>query len=303
MSLHVVVGAGAIGSGVATLLANAGEQVRVVTRRGGGPVHPAVERVAADAADAHRLASLARGAVALYNCANPPYHRWPTDWPPIADSLLAAAETAGAVLVTTANLYGYGPVDRPMTEEMPLAATGRKGRVRAGMWHNALAAHEAGRVCVTEARAGDYLGAGSQSLVGDMMLPALRAGRTARVPASLDQPHTFTYTGDVARTLVTLATDERAWGRPWHVPSNPALTLRQLAAEYCAIAGAPAPRLARYPRWSLRAIAPLSPLIREFVEISYQFEAPFVMDSTLAERTFGLKPTPLSEVLSELITG
>jgi uncharacterized protein YbjT (DUF2867 family) len=73
MSLHVIVGAGPVGTSVAQLLAADGEQVRIVTRRGAGPTHPLVERVAADASDADRLRELTAGAVALYNCANPPY--------------------------------------------------------------------------------------------------------------------------------------------------------------------------------------------------------------------------------------
>ncbi|MGC1212288.1 MAG: FAD-dependent monooxygenase, partial [Micromonospora sp.] len=54
MALHVIVGAGPVGTATARLLAERGERVRVVTRRGTGPEHPAVERVAADAADADR---------------------------------------------------------------------------------------------------------------------------------------------------------------------------------------------------------------------------------------------------------
>ncbi len=136
MSLHVVVGAGPIGTGVATLLAAEGERVRLITRSGSGPSHPAIERVAADAADATRLRHLTKGAVALYNCANPPYHRWPIDWPPLADAMLNAAKATDAILAITGNLYGYGPVDGPMTEDLPLAATTRKGRVRAKMWND-----------------------------------------------------------------------------------------------------------------------------------------------------------------------
>src|SRR5437879_9234374 len=76
MSLHVIVGAGPVGTATATLLADRGEQVRVVTRRGTGPERPEVERIAADATDADRLAELCEGAVALYNCASPQYHQW-----------------------------------------------------------------------------------------------------------------------------------------------------------------------------------------------------------------------------------
>ncbi len=53
--LHVVVGAGPVGSAVAEILAEQGHRVRVVTRSGSGPESPQVERVRADAADAARL--------------------------------------------------------------------------------------------------------------------------------------------------------------------------------------------------------------------------------------------------------
>jgi NAD(P)-dependent dehydrogenase (short-subunit alcohol dehydrogenase family) len=152
MSLHVIVGAGPVGSGVAKLVAERGERVRLISRRGSGPDQPLVERVAADATDAGRLSELAAGAAALYNCANPAYHRWLTDWPPIAEALLTAAERSGAVLAIASNLYGYGPVGAPITDATPLAATHPKLRIRADMWRDALARHEAGRIRVTSPR-------------------------------------------------------------------------------------------------------------------------------------------------------
>ncbi len=297
MPLHLVVGAGPSGSSVALLLADSGEQVRVVTRRGSGPEHPAIERVAADASDAARLRELARGTVAIYNCVNPPYHRWTTDWPPIAAALLGAAEGSGAVLAITGNLYGYGPVDAPMTEDLPLAATTRKGRVRARMWLDALAAHRAGRVRVTEARGSDYVGADAQSMF-TYAGPALLAGKTARLPVNLDLPHSVTYTGDMARTLVTIARDERAWGRPWHVPTAPARTIRDMLTDFSRLAGAPEPRLAVLPRSLMRAVGVFSRQLRELDEMRYQFERPFVLDSSRATRELGLTATPLPESLA-----
>ena len=152
MSLHVIVGAGPVGTATARLLAERGERVRMVTRRGNGPEHAAIERIAADATDAARLSALTAGAVALYDCANPLYYRWLTDWPPLASALLAAAERSGAVLATVSNLYGYGPVDAPIKAATPLAATHPKLRLRAQMWRDALAAHQAGRIRATEVR-------------------------------------------------------------------------------------------------------------------------------------------------------
>ncbi|SNY80279.1 Saccharopine dehydrogenase NADP binding domain-containing protein [Nocardia amikacinitolerans] len=183
MSSHVVIGAGATGSATARLLADSGDRVRLVTRSGSGPVHERIERVAADATDAARLTELTRGAATLFNCAAPPYDRWPTDFPPLAAALLAAAERTGADYVMLGNTYGYGPVDGPVTAELPMAATSAKGLVRARMWHDARAAYEAGRVRVTEVRANDFLGAHAYSpftlMVGGRCWPDRRLGGPA----------------------------------------------------------------------------------------------------------------------------
>ena len=302
MARHLVVGAGPVGSHTALLLADAGHDVRLVTRSGGGPAHPLIERVAFDASDPAAMATAAAGAAAVYNCANPAYHRWVSDWPPIATALLDAAAAYDAVLVTMSNLYGYGPVDAPMTEDTPLAATGVKGRVRAQMWEQALAAHEAGRVRVTEARASDFFGPGVVgSHLGERVVPRLLAGKGIRVIGDPDQPHSWTYVPDVARTLVTLANDERAWGRAWHVPSPPPLTQREAITRLCEAAGVPAVSVGAMPAWALRAAGLVVPMLRELREVTYQFEAPFVLDSSRAESTFGLTPTAYDEATAATV--
>ncbi|GAA1799398.1 NAD-dependent epimerase/dehydratase family protein [Luedemannella flava] len=295
MNLHVIVGAGAVGSTAAQLLAERGDRVRMVTRSGSGPSHPAIELVAADATDADRLAALAEGAVALYNCANPLYHRWLTDWPPLASSLLAAATRSGAALVTMGNLYGHGPVDEVMTAHTPLAATHPKLRLRADMWRDALARHEAGQIRAVEVRASDFLEA--RSVFSEALGNPLLAGRRGYVPAPLDVPHTFTSTTDAARTLVAVATDERAFGRAWLVPSNPALTVRQLADRFVAVNGAPKARLTEIPHLAVRAIGLFAPFIRELETTRYQFTSPYIMDATETTDVFALHPTPLDDVL------
>jgi len=67
MSLQIVVGAGPVGTATARLLAERGDQVRVITRSGSGP--EGVERIAADATDADVLARYAEGASTIYSCA------------------------------------------------------------------------------------------------------------------------------------------------------------------------------------------------------------------------------------------
>ena len=299
---HLVVGAGPIGSAVVRRVVAAGDRVRVVTRSGSGPDLPGVEKVAADASDGARLVGLASGADVIYNCVNPQYHRWPTDWPPVADALLAAAESSGAVLVTTANLYVYGKVDAPMTEQTPLDGAGTKARVRIRMWEDALAAHQAGRVRATEARGADYVGPGSESHLGERTIPKLLAGKNVQVLGSPDTLHTWTYTEDMAMTLVALGADERAWGRAWHVPSALECTQREAIARLAEMAGVPMPKVSTIPGFLLKALGLVNPIMRELPEVAYQLEQPFVMDSSAAQHELGLLPTPADEALRAILS-
>ena len=306
----LVIGAGVVGSRVARLLAEAGHRVSVVSRHGSGPT--GVTHLAADAADAAAMASLAEGAAVIYNCVNPAYHRWPADWPPIAASVLGAAERSGAVLVTLSNLYGYGPAARslgvgaydrahPMTETTPLAATGRKGQVRGRVWRDALAAHQAGRVRVAEVRASDFVGPGATSALGERIVGRVRQGKSASVLGRVDRLHTWSFTEDVARMLVVAGTDPGAWGRAWHVPSNEPLTQRQVIGDFAQAAGVGQVRVGTIPPVLLRGMGLLWPLMRELRETEYQFRDDFIMDSTAAQATFGLKPTPWEEVVAATV--
>jgi nucleoside-diphosphate-sugar epimerase len=303
MSKHIVVGAGPIGTATALLLAESGSEVVVVTRSGSGPNHPAITRTATDASSSADMTRLAAGAVAIYNCANPAYHQWATDWPPIARALLTAAAHADAVLVTTSNLYGYGPVAGPMTEDLPLAARGTKGTIRAQMWRDALAAHDAGRVRATEVRGSDYVGPGAESHLGERVIPRLLAGKDVTVMKSADSPHTWTATNDVARLLVTVALDEQTWGRPWHVPSNPPRTQREAGADLCRVAGVDPVKVKEYPSLLIRGMGLFNPVMRELPEVAYQFEDPFILDSTAAQTTFDLAPTPWDDMQAGAIDG
>jgi len=304
--LALVVGAGVIGSRVAGMLAERGDRVTLVSRRGAGPAEPgAVTRVAADAADAGAMARLAEGVAVIYNCVNPPYHRWPADWPPIAASVLGAAERSGAVLVTLSNLYGYGPGGpggyaeaHPMTEATPLAATGPKGRIRARVWQDALAAHQAGRVRVAEVRAADFVGPGAQSALGERIVRHVRQGKKVSVLGRAGRPHTWSFTDDVARMLVTAGTDPGAWGRAWHVPSNEPRSQRQVVDDFARAAGVGQVRVSEIPSVVLRGMGLAWPLMRELRETEYQFREDFVMDSSAAQARFGLKPAPWEEIVA-----
>jgi nucleoside-diphosphate-sugar epimerase len=295
---HLVVGAGPVGRHVAQLLADRGSEVVVATRSGSDTGIAGVTHHRLDASDPVALSAAAEGAAVLYNCANPPdYTTWDAVWPPLAASMLTAAERSGAVYAITGNLYPYGPVTVPMHEGLPDAATDHKGVLRARMWADARTLHDAGRIRAVEVRGSDYVGAG----VGEnghvtRQLPRMLSGRRAWVVGRKDQPHTFTDVLDTARLLVAAAEDATAHGRHWHVPSNAPRTQEQALTDVMAALDRPAPRVSAMPGVVMRLGARFAPMARELDELSYQWDRPYVLDDALARRHFAMEPTPWDEV-------
>jgi len=255
-----------------------------------------VDHVAGDASDAKFLAQQAADAAAIFNCVNPPYHRWPQEWPPIAAALLHAAAESGAVLATLSNLYAYGAPTGPLTPETPLRAAYAKGIVRGQMWLDAKAAHDAGRVRATEVRASDFIGPTGFSAI-NRLVPNIVAGKNVQLLGNPDALHSWTYTVDVVRTLIAAAQNKAAWGRAWHVPTNPPRTQRQVVEELAKTAGVGPVKVSVVPNALLRMLGLFNPQMREVLITMYQFDQPFVVDDVATRKELGLSPTPWDEVL------
>ena len=297
---YLVVGTGAIGSLVAEMLAADEHTITTISRRGTGPKGPLITNVAGSANDAALLAKQAKDAAAIINCVNPPYHRWPQEWPAIGAAHLSAAETSGAVLVTLSNLYAYGVPNGSLTTETPLRATYAKGKVRAQVWLDAKAAHDARKVRATEVRASDFIGPKAFSTI-TRLVPNILTGKSVQVLGSADAPHTWTYTVDVAKTLIECANNKVAWGRAWHVPSNPPRTQRGVINDLADAAAVKHVGVSVVPKPILRLLGIFSSTMRELPITLYQFEKSFVMDDTATRKELGLKPTPWSAVLKATV--
>jgi nucleoside-diphosphate-sugar epimerase len=257
----------------------------------------------ADVSDPEAATDAAKGASVIYQCLNAPYTQWPERFPPLQRAVLAAAERTGALLVTLENLYGYGPTGgRPMTEDLPLAATTTKGRTRAAMTAELLAAADAGRARIAIGRASDFFGPGvtQGSTLGERVFGNALAGRRADFIGNPDLPHTYSYVPDIAAGLATLGTDDRAAGQVWHLPSPPTGTTRALLDLVAAEAGHPV-GIRALPRLAVRALGLASPLMRGLAEISYQFDEPFVLDTSKYQAAFGAAGTPLADAVAATI--
>jgi nucleoside-diphosphate-sugar epimerase len=302
---HVIFGTGAIGLATLDALRRRGEDVRVVNRSGTAPVPGDVEVLGGDASDPAFATAAANGARVVYQTLNPPYHQWVELFPGLQASVLAAAQAAGARLVSMENVYMYGrPNGQPLTETRPYAADTKKGTLRARMARDLLAAHEAGNVQVTIGRASDYFGprGGAQSMLGDRVIPAALAGKTATVLGDPDQPHTYTYIPDIGEGLAALGEHPAAPGEVWHLPNDPdTRTTRQLVDTIYQLAGQPRTKLRSIPALLLRALGVFNPTVRELLELQYEFQEPFVVDSTKIATKLDVHATPLDQALADTV--
>jgi nucleoside-diphosphate-sugar epimerase len=217
------------------------------------------------------------------------------------EAIIEAAAAAGARLVFGDNAYAYGPVDGPLTEDLPYSASGPNGRTRARIAETLMRAHEAGRIRATIGRGSDFFGPYAHlSTVGDRVFARAIAGKPAQVLGNPDLLHTVTYIEDFARALVTLGEREEAMGEVWHVPNAEAVTMRRFVQMVFEAADQP-PRLRAAPRWGIALAAVFNPTLRAVREQLYQSERPWVVDSTKFEVAFGWKATSLPEAVAATV--
>ena len=287
--LHMVFGAnGGLGHAVVRQLAEQGKRVRAVTRSGQAAVPPGVELVQADARDPAAARQASAGAGVIYHAINVPYDRWLEVLPAIMENLIAAAASANARLVYGDNLYMYGKVTGPLHEGLPYRPVGKKGQLRAQLADRLIGAHGAGKVQAAIGRASDFVGpAATNTITGLLVIEPILKGKKAMWIGSLDAPHTISYIDDVARGLIVLAENDRAYGEVWHIPASDPLTGRQFIEMVCEHAGRPSCDYGVYKRTVMRLVSVFSPMVREVLENLYQFEQPFVLDGGKFEGAFG----------------
>jgi len=301
--LHVIFGIGPVGTTLAEQLRDSGKQVRLVNRSGKGHAPTGVELVAGDALQSDVVSTLCQGATTVYHCANVSYEQQVAVIPHLQESMIEGIAPTGARLVVTDTLYMYGQTHgQVMKESSPYAATTRKGQMRARVAETYLKAHREGKVRVALGRAADFFGPRVlNSALGDRAFPAALAGKSIQLLGNIDLPHSYSYIGDVARTLALLGEREEALGKVWHVPVvTPAVTQREMAQQIGNVLGKPV-HIQALPKIALQAVGLFNPVMYEMVEMFYQYTEPQIVDASAIEQAFALHATPLEDAIRATI--
>jgi nucleoside-diphosphate-sugar epimerase len=300
MTRHVVFGTGQVGHPLIEQLVAQGHDVVAVNRDGRGPF-PGAQVVGGDATDPVFTTAVCEAADVVYFCLNAMnYERWTEEFPPLQRGVLAGAASAGARLVVLDNLYAYGPPNgQRLVETMTASPTSAKAATRAAMTEELLSAHAAGQVEVVIGRASDYFGPGAtRSALGETVFGTALTGKAAQVMGDPDQPHSYSYTPDVAAGLIALGTaPSDVAGQVWHLPIAETRTLRQIVETVYERAGHK-PKIMAAGRTMLRVIGLFKPEMREYQHTLYQFTDPWIVDDAKFRAAFGDFSTPLDEALA-----
>lgn len=299
-AIHTIFGAGQVGTKLAHELLDRGHLVRIVRRGSPGAARAGLSWMSGDLLDPKFADEAARGAVAVYNCVNPPdYSRWHGVLEPMMRAVRGAATRAKARLVALDCLYMYGaPDSSPFDEETPMRPCSDKGELRAMLVDEMFEAHRKGEVEVTTGRAADYFGPGTPKsmLLHPRAVTRLLAGKSVEVFGDPDMPHGYAYTGDVARALAVLGTHPAAAGRAFHLPAAWTGTSRALL-ERCGTLVGREVKVTVVPKWALSAIGMFWAEGRAIRKMLYQWDRPYVLDDRRFRETFGWEPTPIDDAL------
>jgi len=292
---HTILGAGGvIGRELSRALAAASIPVRQVSRT--PKPHAASDEVrTADLLDAAAVDVAVKESEVAYLVAGLRYDTavWREQWPRVMRNAIDACSRHRCKLVFFDNVYAYGRVNGPMTEETPFNPTSKKGEIRAEIATMLLDAMRSGAVQGMIARAADFYGTGAAlSMTHSVVFERIRAGKTPQWLGDPNAIHTFTYTPDAGSAVAKLGQSPEAFGQSWHVPtSKEPMTGAQFVRIACELAGRP-DKLQVAPRWLLGLMGLFVPVLRENMEMMYQFDHDYRFDSSKIERAYGLAATP-----------
>jgi nucleoside-diphosphate-sugar epimerase len=288
---------GAIGNELVKLLAARNQPFRLVGRNPKA-TPGAIETLSADLTDKDQAIRAVAGSSVVHLLVGLKYdHKlWQDVWPRVMSNTIEACKRVRAKLLFFDNVYMYGKVCGPMTEETAFNPCSKKGEIRAKIATTLIKEWTSGALTAMIARSADFYGPDTQNAVPNLLVfEPFAKKRKASWLVNDAVPHSFTYAPDAAQSLVQLADRTTAWNQTWHVPTTPNPLTGKEFVTLAAKAFGVAPRYRVLSRPMLRLAGWFDPLVAESYEMLYQSDAPYLFDSSKFAREFGFAGTPYAD--------
>ena len=297
--MHTILGAGGpVANALTKELLNHGQPVRLISRTEIN-TFPAANWLKADLKNNKEVMKAVKGSSVIYMTAGLKYDKkiWAEEWPIIMRNIIDAAKETGARLIFFDNVYMYGLVDGVMTEETPYNPSSKKGEVRAQIATQLMDETKKGNIRASIARAADFYGAETlNSFCDSMVLQKLKEGKPAMWLGNPHKKHSFTFVPDAGKAMYLLGNVAKTDNQIWHVPTASALTGKEFI-ELAAAAFKAKPKYSSVNKFMLTMAGIFNPLIRETLELFYQYRYDYVFDSSKFEKEFAVQPTSYKDGL------
>lgn len=227
---------------------------------------------------------------------------WQQQWSVVMKNTIEACKKHKTKLVFFDNIYMYHPGKlNPMTEETEVSPSSKKGKVRAEIAQMILDEMNSGALKAMIVRSADFYGPGiKNSVFNEVVFKNLKKGKKANWFCSVDYLHNFTFTPDAAKATALLGNTESAYGQIWHLPTASPITMKQWIEKVANELGVK-PKTQIASKFIVQIMGLFNPIMKEFVEMLYQYDRDYNFDSTKFENTFNIKPTPIDEGISQII--
>lgn len=292
-----ILGAGGpISNELSKILHTANQPYRLVSRN--PKAEPGAELRAADLADRDQTIRAVEGSSVVHLVVGLKYDTavWRELWPRIMANTIEACKRSGAKLLFFDNVYMYGKVSGPMTENTPYAPCSKKGEVRAAIAATLMNEVKAGSLTASIARAADFYGpVKTNGAANVLVFETMAKGERASWLVNADVPHSMTFTPDAARGVAMLAERDSTWNQVWHLPTTPQPPTGKAFIEMVAKQFGVVPKYRVLNKPMLRVAGWFDSQVRESYEMLYQSDSPYIFDSTKFAKEFGFAGTPYPE--------
>lgn len=299
--MHTILGAnGTIATQLSRHLPSYTKSIRQVSRNP-RKANDTDEVMSADLLDYNQTEKAVAGSEVVYLLAGLKYDTnvWKEQWPKLMRNVIDACKKHNSKLVFFDNVYSYGLVNGPMTEETPFNPNSKKGEVRAKIATMLLDEIKQKNLNAMIVRAADFYGPGAAlSLTHSTVTERIKKNSTPQWIGNPKAVHTFTYTPDAGKAVAMLANEPSAYNQTWHaLTSKEKMTGDEYIRIACELSGRPF-KVQALPKFGVRLVGLFVPVLREFVEMMYQFENEYIFDSTKFEKAFGVSATSYREGIS-----
>lgn len=302
--MQVILGSGgAIGKDLAKELNTISGKIRLASRSP-QKINIDDELIACDLKKPEDVDNAVKGCEVAYLTVGLSYRlkTWQQQWPVVMKNTISACKHHNTKLVFFDNIYMYHPNKlNPMTEETEVSPVSKKGKVRAEIAQMILDEIKSGNLKAMIVRAADFYGPGiKNSLLNEIVFNNLKAGKKANWFCSVNNQHNFTFTPDAAKATALLGNTESAYGQIWHLPTAAPITGKVWIDKIANELGVK-PKTQIASKFIIQMMGLFNPVMKEFVEMLYQYDRDYNFDSSKFENTFNIKPTAIDEGIKQVV--